>query len=165
MPTQFALLFFNILHPPLNVPALTVTLDQDVDTNHELVSHGYSNLLAGLVGTPPNYLVYCNTVIFYRVGGGERLAGFLLAVATAVVLCVGTAPIAYLREFLVPKPVITDFILFLTLSNAAVMLVGALVFVLGIDLVREALWDTRHRVSKYVLPSRIIQWNILSMLD
>jgi SulP family sulfate permease len=109
MPTQFALLFFNILHPPLNVPALTVTLDQDVDTNHELISHGYSNLLAGLVGTPPNYLVYCNTVIFYRVGGGTRLAGFLLAVVTAVVLCLGTAPIAYLREFLVPKPVTTGF--------------------------------------------------------
>ena len=28
------------------------------------------------------------------------------------------------------------------------MLVGALIFVLGIDLVKEALWDTRHRVSK-----------------
>jgi SulP family sulfate permease len=126
MPTQFALLFFNILHPPLNVPALTVSLDQDVDVNHELVSHGYSNLLAGLLGSTPNYLVYCNTVIFYRVGGGSRLAGFLLAVATAVVLWLGTAPIGYLP----------------------VMLVGALIFVLGIDLVREALWDTRHRVSK-----------------
>ena len=28
------------------------------------------------------------------------------------------------------------------------MLVGALIFVLGIDLVKEALWDTRHRVSR-----------------
>lgn len=28
------------------------------------------------------------------------------------------------------------------------MVVGALIFVLGIDLVKEALWDTRHRVSK-----------------
>lgn len=155
MPTQFALLFFNILHPPLNVPALSVTLDQDVDTNHELVSHGYSNFLAGLVGSPPNYLVYCSTVIFYRVGGGIRLAGFLLAVATAVVLCMGTGPIAYLREFLVPKPAITDF-WFLTLSTTAVMLVGTLVFVMGIDLVREAVWATRHRVSKYVLPPHII---------
>lgn len=36
----------------------------------------------------------------------------------------------------------------LTLFDTAVMLVGALVFVLGIDLVREALWDTRHRVSR-----------------
>ena len=28
------------------------------------------------------------------------------------------------------------------------MVVGALIFVLGIDLVKEALWDTRHRVSR-----------------
>ena len=31
------------------------------------------------------------------------------------------------------------------------MLVGALIFVLGLDLVKEALWDTRHRVSRCVL--------------
>ena len=31
----------------------------------------------------------------------------------------------------------------------AVMVVGALIFVLGIDLMKEALWDTRHRVSRY----------------
>jgi SulP family sulfate permease len=34
LPTQFALLFFNILHPPLNVPALgacviTILCDDD----------------------------------------------------------------------------------------------------------------------------------------
>lgn len=126
MPTQMALLFFNLLHPPLNVPALAVSLDQEVDTDHELVSHGYSNFLAGLFGSVPNYLVYVNTVLFYRVGGGTRLAGFLLACVTVIILMVGTAPIGYLP----------------------VMLVGALIFVLGIDLVREALWDTRHRVSK-----------------
>lgn len=44
-------LFFNILHPPLNVPALAVSLNDDVDTNKELVGHGYSNLLSGVLGT------------------------------------------------------------------------------------------------------------------
>jgi sulfate permease, SulP family len=65
-------LFFNILHPPLNVPALckfpnktlfflirglttlenvAVSLGEEVDTNGELVAHGYSNLLAGMLGT------------------------------------------------------------------------------------------------------------------
>ncbi|KAI0065142.1 hypothetical protein BV25DRAFT_1799226 [Artomyces pyxidatus] len=126
MPTQLALLFFNILHPPLNVPALAVSLDQDVDTNKELVAHGYSNLLAGLFGTVPNYLVYVNTLLFYRVGGTTRISGFLLAGATVVLLLVGTGPIAYIP----------------------IMVVGALIFVLGIDLVKEALWDTRHRVSR-----------------
>ncbi|KAJ7912514.1 sulfate transporter family-domain-containing protein [Mycena leptocephala] len=126
LPTQFALLFFNILHPPLNVPALSVSLNEDVDTNKELVGHGYSNLLAGVLGTVPNYLVYVNTLLFYRVGGGTRVAGFLLALATAILLFIGTGPIAFIP----------------------VMVVGALIFVLGIDLCKEALWDTRHRVSR-----------------
>ncbi|PCH34769.1 hypothetical protein WOLCODRAFT_78960 [Wolfiporia cocos MD-104 SS10] len=126
LPTQFALLFFNILHPPLNVPALAVSLDHDVDTDKELVAHGCSNLLAGALGTVPNYLVYVNTLLFYRVGGTTRISGFLLAGATAVLLFIGTGPIAYIP----------------------VMVVGALIFVLGIDLVKEALWDTRHRVSR-----------------
>ncbi|KZT66913.1 hypothetical protein DAEQUDRAFT_674125 [Daedalea quercina L-15889] len=125
LPTQLALLFFNILHPPLNVPALAVSLDHDVDTNKELVAHGYSNLLAGVLGTVPNYLVYVNTLLFYRVGGTTRVSGFMLAAATVVLLVIGTGPIAYIP----------------------VMVVGALIFVLGIDLVKEALWDTRHRVS------------------
>jgi sulfate permease, SulP family len=37
---------------------------------------------------------------FYRVGGGTRIAGFLLAVATVILLLIGTGPIAYLRAFL-----------------------------------------------------------------
>ena len=45
-----------------------------------------------------------------------------------------------------------DFVyLILKFFRIAVMLVGALIFVLGIDLVKEALWDTRHRVSRCVL--------------
>ncbi|KIJ67173.1 hypothetical protein HYDPIDRAFT_165880 [Hydnomerulius pinastri MD-312] len=74
LPTQLALLFFNVLHPPLNVPALC----------------------------------------------------FMLALATFALLIIGTAPIAFIP----------------------VMVVSALIFVLGIDLVKEALWDTRHRVSR-----------------
>jgi len=45
---------------------IAVSLDSDVDTNKELVAHGYSNLLAGLVGTVPNYLVYVNTLLCVR---------------------------------------------------------------------------------------------------
>ncbi|CEL61232.1 putative protein C24H6,11c OS=Schizosaccharomyces pombe (strain 972 / ATCC 24843) GN=SPAC24H6.11c PE=4 SV=1 [Rhizoctonia solani AG-1 IB] len=126
MPTQLALLFFNILHPPLNVPALAVSLNEDnIDTNRELTAHGISNLLAGFIGTVPNYLVYVNTLLFYRVGGGTRVAGFMLACSSVFLLFIGTGPISYIP----------------------VMVVGALIFVLGIDLVKESVWDTRHRVS------------------
>ncbi|KAH9023183.1 sulfate transporter family-domain-containing protein [Lactarius pseudohatsudake] len=101
LPTQFALLFFNVLHPPLNVPALAVSLDCDVDTNKELIAHGYSNFLAGIVGTVPNYLVYVNTLLFYRVGGTTRLSGLMLAGATIAVLLAGTGPIAYIPVMVV----------------------------------------------------------------
>ncbi|WVQ99241.1 hypothetical protein IAU59_006373 [Kwoniella sp. CBS 9459] len=127
MPTQLALVFFGILHVPLNVPALGVSLSEDnVKLDRELIAHGVSNLAAGLTGTVPNYLTYVNTVLFYRVGGGSRLSGLMLAAATAAVMMIGPAVIASLP----------------------VMVVGALIFVLGIDLTVEAVWDTRHRVNR-----------------
>jgi SulP family sulfate permease len=135
LPTQLALLFFNVLHPPLNVPALAVSLDQDVDTNRELVGHGFSNLISACVGSVPNYLVYVNTLLFYRVGGvpiapstgkESRIAGWLLALATLGLLVAGTGMVRYIP----------------------VLVVGALIFVLGLDLVREAVWDVRGRVSR-----------------
>ncbi|KAG2739962.1 hypothetical protein P692DRAFT_20851426 [Suillus brevipes Sb2] len=104
----------------------SVSLDEDVDTNKELLAHGYSNILSGCLGTVPNCLVCVDTLLFYRVGGRNRIADFLLAVATFILLMIGTGPIAYIP----------------------VMVVSSLVFVLGIDLVKEALWDTRHRVSR-----------------
>ncbi|KAH7102554.1 sulfate anion transporter [Auriculariales sp. MPI-PUGE-AT-0066] len=136
MPTQMALLFFNLLHPPLNVPALAISLDQEIDTNKELVAHGWSNLAAGLVGTVPNYVVYVNSLLFYRVGGGSRTAGMLLAIATFGLLIIGPQPIAYIP----------------------VLLVGALIFVLGIDLVKEAVWDTRNRIPVTI-------WSIIIVMS
>lgn len=71
---------------------------------------------AGLLGTVPNYLCYVNTVlcefpqklescpylialdVVYRVGGGSRLSGLMLAAATGVIMMIGPSVIAYLRE-------------------------------------------------------------------
>ena len=39
----------------------------------------------------------------------------------------------------------------------AVVVVSALIVVIGIDLVKEALWDTRRRVSRCVFRSRMIE--------
>ena len=36
---------------------------------------------------------------FYRVGGTTRVAGFMLAGATALLLVAGTGPISYIREY------------------------------------------------------------------
>lgn len=74
-----------------------------------------------------NPQVYVNSVLFYRNGGTTRLSGFLLAGASVGVLLAGPGVIGFLP----------------------VSVVGALIFILGIDLVKEALWDTCGRVSRF----------------
>ncbi|GAA5986854.1 hypothetical protein JCM11641_007818 [Rhodosporidiobolus odoratus] len=149
IPTQLALVFFGLLHVPyalsfqslirwgssaylslphnrINVPSLAISVGEDnVDTNRELVAHGVSNVASGLIGSVPNYLVYVNSVLFYEVGGTTRLSGFLLALGSLGVLLAGPGVIGYLP----------------------VCVVAALIFILGIDLVKEAVWDTWGRVS------------------
>ncbi|RUS21595.1 sulfate transporter family protein [Endogone sp. FLAS-F59071] len=121
IPAMFALTFFGILHVPINVPALGVSTNQDdVDTNRELVAHGVSNILSGLAGSVQNYLVYTNSLLFIKSGGDSRVAGTMLAIGTLIILMIGPWIVGYIP----------------------VMVVGALIFHLGLDLLREALVDT-----------------------
>lgn len=126
IPSMFALTFFGILHVPINVPSLAFKLEMDdVDLDRELMSHGVSNALSGFSGSIQNYLVYTNSLIFIQSGGNSRLAGIMLAIATAGVMLVGPVIIGYIPT----------------------MMVGTLIFVLGMDLVKEALWDPRSKLK------------------
>ncbi|CAO2650244.1 Nn.00g015360.m01.CDS01 [Neocucurbitaria sp. VM-36] len=127
IPTMFALSFFGIIHVPINVPALGAAVKEDnLNVNRELIAHGISNTLSGFVGSIQNYLVYANSVMFIDNGGNSRAAGVLLAVATTAVWIAGPAMIGYIP----------------------ICLVGALIFLLGIDLMKEALWDTWGKCHK-----------------
>jgi SulP family sulfate permease len=70
--------------------------------------------------------VYANSILFIDNGGDSRPAGVLLAVATTVVWMAGPAMIGFIP----------------------VCLVGALIFLLGIELMEEALWDTLGKCHK-----------------
>ncbi|KAL9126481.1 MAG: hypothetical protein Q9217_004480 [Psora testacea] len=127
VPAMLALTFFGLLHVPINIPALGLTMGEDhVDVDRELRAHGVSNALSGLCGSIQNYLVYTNTVLFVRGGGDSRVAGVMLAMATCGILVSGTVIIGFIP----------------------VMVVGALIFFLGIDLMREALWQTWGKVHR-----------------
>ncbi|RMD44498.1 hypothetical protein DV735_g640, partial [Chaetothyriales sp. CBS 134920] len=129
VPAMFALTFFGILHVPINVPALGISTGEDnISVNRELVAHGVSNCLSGLIGSVQNYLVYTNSLLFMDCGGNDRLAGFLLAAATFGILLIGPVIIGYIP----------------------IMVVGALIFLLGIELLGEALvgtWGKVHRLE------------------
>ena len=123
---MFALTFFGVLHVPINIPALAFNIGEDhLDLDRELVAHGISNALSGCFGSIQNYLVYTNSVLFIRSGGDSRMAGFLLAVATFGILLAGPAIIGYIP----------------------VMMVGVLIFVLGFELLFEAVWDPRKKLK------------------
>lgn len=127
IPAMFALTFFGILHVPINVPALAISTGEDnVDLNHELKLHGYSNFLSGLCGSIQNYLVYANTVFFMRSGADSRLAGFELAALTSVVMMMGPKLIGYIP----------------------ISMVGCLIFDLGFELLLEALWSPRKKLKR-----------------
>lgn len=126
-PTMIALTFFGILHVPINVPALAVTVGMDqFDVDRELVAHGYSNALSGLFGSIQNYLVYTNSVLFIRAGADDRLAGVMLAIATFAVMMAGPIVIGYIP----------------------ICVVGSLIYLLGYELLKEALYDTYRRLRK-----------------
>lgn len=123
---MFALTFFGVLHVPINVPALAFNVGEDnLSLDRELVAHGISNVLSGLAGSVQNYLVYTNSVLFIKSGGDSRLAGVLLALVTAGIMVIG--------------PTIIGFI--------PVMMVGVLIFVLGFELLVEAIWEPRRKLK------------------
>ena len=129
IPAMFALTFFGILHVPINVPALGITTGEDnLNLDRELIAHGVSNALSGTVGSIQNYLVYTNSILFIDSGGSDRLAGTLLAFATFGILFAGPVIIGYIP----------------------IMVVGSLIFLLGFELLIEALyetWDRLHRLE------------------
>lgn len=134
-PSMLALTFFGILHVPINVPALAVLVGMDqFDVDRELVAHGYSNALSGLVGSIQNYLVYTNSVLFIRAGADDRLAGVLLAAATAAVMVAGPVVIGYIP----------------------VCVVGSLIYLLGYELLKEAIIDTWGRLKRIEYTTIII---------
>ncbi|KAL3427812.1 hypothetical protein PVAG01_01321 [Phlyctema vagabunda] len=126
IPAMFALTFFGVLHVPINVPALGNTTQEDnVNLDHELIAHGFSNMISGCVGSIQNYLVYTNSVVFIKSGGNSRLAGIMLAFATFAVLLIGPVVIGYIP----------------------VMMVGVLIFVLGFELLNEAIVHPRKKLK------------------
>jgi len=136
VPSQLALTFFGILHVPINVPNLAMVVQEDnVSINRELIMHGISNTLSGCVGSIQNYLVFVNSVLFMDTGGNSRLAGYLLAAATFGLWVAGPVVIGY-----VP-----------------VMVVGTLIYMLGIDLTKDAIWSTYGKLH------RLEYWTIVAI--
>ncbi|KAF2862764.1 hypothetical protein K470DRAFT_242747 [Piedraia hortae CBS 480.64] len=144
IPSQLALTFFGILHVPINVPNLALVVQEDnVSINRELIVHGVSNTLSGALGSIQNYLVFVNSALFMETGGNSRAAGVLLAAATAGLWVAGPRVIGF-----VP-----------------VMVVGTLIYYLGIDLAVEALVGTYGKLDNLEYGTLVIIAVVMGMYD
>lgn len=144
IPAMLALTFFGVLHVPINVPALALQTGEDhASLDRELKLHGLSNFLSGCAGSIQNYLVYANSQFFIKSGGNSRLAGYLLALFTAIVLVIG--------------PVIIGFI--------PVMMVGTLIFILGFELLLDALWDPKSKLNMLEYLTVVVIVLVMGMYD
>ena len=119
-PTMLALCIFSIMHAPINIPSLIVSTGKEVDMDHELIAHGYSNLVSGILGGLQNYLCYSNSLLYYKCRGKGKVSGYLLCVFTLLFFFIGPTIVPY-----IPR-----------------CMAGCLLFHVGIDLTKESIVDT-----------------------
>ncbi|KAF8001547.1 hypothetical protein HF325_004048 [Metschnikowia pulcherrima] len=134
-PSMLALTFFGILHVPINVPALAVSIGMDqFDVDRELVAHGYSNAISGLLGLDPElsrihqfrvvYQGWCGRSFGrHNVGCGDRRRD-------------GNGPVV--------------------IGYIPVCVVGSLIYLLGYELLKEAIYDTWGKLRKIEYTTIII---------
>ncbi len=95
----------------LNASALELVAKRDIDLNHELRVAGFSNLLAGLGGSPAGYHLLGATALSYRMGAQTRIVSLMVAAVTALVLFAGGSFIS-----LLPTSFLNGMLLMLGLS-------------------------------------------------
>ena len=96
--TVLGLACFSVANVPINIPAFANTCKVDVDMNNELIAHGYSNILNGLLGGIQNVMTYSISVLFYKSGGTSRAAQMALILGMVVFFVAGVDIIPYIPK-------------------------------------------------------------------
>ncbi|KAI5305011.1 hypothetical protein KEM56_005505 [Ascosphaera pollenicola] len=119
------LVLITVLNLPIYIPAMGLLLKQPgfINMNWELLGHGISNILSGLVGSLPNLIVLSSSRLFTFAGGGrpEGLATTFLTLVTF--FCSGRL-----------------------LRVLPTIMAAVLVCYCALELMIEALWCTAHEL-------------------
>jgi len=118
--TMVSLAVFSLIHVPINIPAFAISTNVEADMNAELIAHGWSNGLSGIVGGLQNYMTYSNSVMYAKSGGMGRLSSLAIVAATGALFVVGPSITYYLPR----------------------CMAGTLLLHIGIDLTLEGLYDS-----------------------
>ncbi|GKY95087.1 hypothetical protein MPSEU_000472800 [Mayamaea pseudoterrestris] len=124
--SELGMIFIVALSSSLDVAAIELELNDQLDYNHELVTVGVSNIVSGLTGGYTGSYIFSQSIFSLRAGIRSRVAGLVLAICQIVVLILPFSLLQYVPNFFF----------------------GALLSMICIDLMYEWLWDVRTTITQ-----------------
>ena len=126
LPAIGTMMILNAISVLFNYSGLELIIKQDVDLDRELKMTGFSNMLAGLGGTPPGYLTLSETSMAYNIGARSRLSSIVVVLLCAFTLFFGANVLS-----IFPK-----------------VILGGLLLNLGLSFLEEWLYDTWEKLTR-----------------
>ena len=126
LPAIGTMMILNAISVLFNYSGLELIIKQDVDLDRELKMTGFSNMLAGLGGTPPGYLTLSETSMAYNIGARSRLSSIVVVMLCAFTLFFGANVLS-----IFPK-----------------VILGGLILNLGLSFLEEWLYDTWEKLTR-----------------
>ena len=126
LPAIATMMILSAISVLFNYSGLELIVKEDFDLDKELRLTGYSNILAGIAGTPAGYLTLSETSLAYNIGSRSRLPSIIVAVFCGIALLIGAQALS-----IFPKVVL-----------------GGLLLNLGLEFLVEWLVDTWKRLHK-----------------
>ncbi|MEE2765199.1 MAG: SulP family inorganic anion transporter [Candidatus Neomarinimicrobiota bacterium] len=126
LPAIGTMMILNAISVLFNYSGLELIIKQDVDLDRELKMTGFSNILAGLGGTPPGYLTLSETSMAYNIGARSRLSSIVVVLLCAFTLFFGANVLS-----IFPK-----------------VILGGLILNLGLSFLEEWLYDTWSKLTR-----------------
>ena len=126
LPAIGTMMILNAISVLFNYSGLELIIKQDVDLDRELKMTGFSNILAGLGGTPPGYLTLSETSMAYNIGARSRLSSIVVVLLCAFTLFFGAKVLS-----IFPK-----------------VILGGLILNLGLSFLEEWLYDTWAKLKR-----------------
>ena len=126
LPAIATMMILSAVSVLFNYSGLELIVKEDFDLDKELRLTGYSNILAGIAGTPAGYLTLNETSLAYNIGSRSRLPSIIVAVFCGIALLIGAQALS-----IFPK-----------------VILGGLLLNLGLEFLVEWLVDTWKRLHK-----------------
>ena len=126
LPSIGTMMFLNAISLLFNYSGLELIIKKDLDLDRELKVTGCGNIIAGIFGAPPGHLALGSSSLAHSIGAKNRLSTIIVAIMCGSTLFFGSKVLT-----IIPK-----------------IILGGLLFNLGLSFLMEWVVNTWNRVSK-----------------